>query len=653
MNTNIGRTSKACTWAAAGIMLGALAVLGGAPMSAQAAADRTPVPSETDSLAVIRQNAPAVARAIANDKELRSVVGADKWPLALHRLAEFSKKTDADHKDALRIIGDTVTRVKNPVGTIKLDGDPSEWSESIPSPDSAQLPKYLVRNNMWAQGAAAVVRQDRLYLLACIADAAQYFAHPNNELRVTMDCRGDEDWDVCLSISKDQGAWIVKQMPFGSDWRKAKPLQQPAQGSLGAAAEMAIPIRDFVPPTEAKPRWSLYLQAEAKNAKPKWTATRDFPVLNENAREGVAAWPYVRTFLYLCADQPLDDFELTAAAIAITSAATYLEGDEEVRKKVRVDNADFLEFARSIDTWQAEIGANYRLKKYPLEAQLAWADRTSGGNHHANGPKPIRAIRQELERKSNLEVYYSSTTSVETLKKLKALAIKEKLADASLSRCGALIDDWVQKKQVAPYNTTTAPSREGDLRGEEQEGREAAPAESRRTWGDLKGEAREARVNELKAIPGFNSSHAETLLKQIEKYGYVLGDCHCGQHSPFCRTMMRALGIAPLGFWAVISNGERRDHAWPGWYDPAQKVWWSYQKGRGDKNKWLLVCRRPAVFSYVVETLRAPNRPVPQDTQRPFPLVLCRELRGFKIAELSRAGIPTKEIREWMLTPGF
>lgn len=644
--------SKARPWAVATCLLGAAAVFGGALMSAQAGADRTAAPSEAESLSVIRQNAPAVARAIAADKELRNVVGADKWPLALHRLAEFSKRTDADHKDALRIIGDTVTRVKNPVAEIKLDGDPAEWSGSMPSPEWASA--QFAKAETWL-GAAAVVRQDRLYLMAGLPDAAQHFAQPDNEMRVSIDCRGDQAWDVRLLLSWRQGTWATTQLPLTSNTREGKPLPA-AQGAVGTAAEASLAIRNFVPVSEAKPLWTIVLEAhsEARNVKGmRWLPTPDIPVLNENAREGVAAWPYVRTFLCLCADKPLAGFELTAAAIAIMSSTMYNDSNGEVRKRIRADNAEFLEFARSIDAWQKQADTEYRLTTYPLEAQLAWAARFahgSGNYETSRGPK----------KKNNAENYYWVSTSVETLKTLKALAIKEELTDVSLARCGKRIDDWVRFKQVEPYKnpTTTPPSGKPDLTGAgfipAVAGRiNTAPL--RRM--DLTGEALEAREKELKAS---DSHHAETILKQIETHGYIVGSRKCGQHNQFSQNLMRAVGIAPLGFWIKRSRGGPGDHAWPAWYDPAKNVWLSYQGCENEsKSKiwYSFVCKRRPLFTYAAEAAISTNERkklhIGKNNTGPFPWVFCREMQGFEVGKLSHAGIPTKEIREWMLTPGF
>ncbi|MCX6909622.1 MAG: hypothetical protein NTY01_16475, partial [Verrucomicrobia bacterium] len=541
--------------------------------------------SETESFSVLRQNAPAIAHAIAADATLRSIVGEEKWPQALKRLAEFSNNTNGDCREALRIIGDTIPRARSRIGNIQLDGNPSEWSESIPPADGV---RHKDRGE-WAQGAAAVVRQDHLYLMVGVADAPQYFAQPDSELRLTIDCKGDQAWDVCLSLSLRDGSWVIKQMPVGADWSSAKPLAT-AQGFVGTVAEIDVAIRDFVPITEAKPIWTLYLEAKGKG--PKGNAQRmkkQIPVLNENAQEGVAAWPYLRTFMCLCADKPLEGFELTAAAIAIMSSTMYLDSDEEVRQRIRVDNAEFLELARSIDAWQAEIGTEYRLKNYPLEAQLAWAERIS----HLHG---FLESSRTPGKKNNLENYYWVSTSVETFRKLKVVAIQEGLTNVSLAQCSERIDKWVKAKEVFSYS----PESYDGISARSKTPKEQKLLQEQKTRAE--GLARNADVVGTyrgKPVLAFPITHSESQLGQIMKHGQFVGSC--GPHTRLCVDFMRALGIAPLRFHAEYSREILGDHAWPARYDPVQNLWLAHQSGRRGKQWWNFSIHRPHVFSYATE----------------------------------------------------
>ncbi len=608
---------------------------------------RTAAASETEALAVLRNTAPTIASAITVDTTLRSEVGTEKWPQALQRLVEFSKNTNADCREALRIIGDTIPRVKNPLGNIKLDGTIAEWSESIPAPQFVRTGGDVMQAT-WAQGAAAVVRQDRLYLMAGLTNAARYFAKPDNEMLVTIDCKDDKSWDVCLLLAFRGGQWVGKWIPFGSDWKDAKPLSS-IKGCVGDAAEIGIDIHDFVPVTAAKPIWTLRFAAqiesqESKRGDPQLRLkmrTKDIPVFNENARDGVAAGPYLRTFLCLCADKPVKDFELTAAAIAIMSTTMYLDSDEEVRRKIRADNAEFLDFARSIDAWQTEMGTEYRLKNYPLEAQLAWAARI---RHDID--KFLETSREPGKR-NNLENYKWVSVSMETLRKLRDVAIKEGLTNASLATCSERIDKWVKAKEAVTFKPGFYKKKAAEAtdpnkvkRFEEQEER----AKELMADADIVGSYRG------KPVSAFKIKHSESQLDQIIKHGHMVGSC--GHHTQLCIDLMRTLGIAPLVFRVLASRENIMDHAWPGRYDPSRNIWLACQPGRSGEPWWFFFFNRPPVFSYATEAEQ-----ISMDRRytgvRSFPMFFCRELQGFQVKPASQNGTPTKEIREWMLTPGF
>jgi len=604
----------------------------------------TAVANEAEAMAVLHQTAPAIASAITADTTLRSAVGADKCAQALERLARFSTNTNSDCRVALQIIGDTVPRIKNPVGNIKLDGNATEWSASIPPADLVRPHKGSAQDD-WAHGVAAVVRQDRLYLMVGLANAAQYFAKPDNEVRVTIDCKDDQSWDVCLSFALRDGHWVGQQIPYDSDWKDAKPLPS-INGCVGEVSEISIDIGDFVPPKAAKPIWTLYLVAKSKGkgskGKDLWRMrTEDIPVFNENARAGVSAWPYLQTFLCLCADKPLEDFELTAAAIAIMSSTMYLNGDEEVRQKIRVDNAEFLVLARSIDVWQAKMGTEYRLKNYPLEAQLAWATRIRHDIHQ------FLETSRKPGKKNNIENYKWVSVSMETLRRLKDVAIQEALTNASLTTCSERIDHWVKSKEEVAFKpnfykkkAVAATDPKKIMRLEEKEER----AEGLQAEADIVGTYRG------KPVSAFKIKHSESQLEQIIKHGHMVGSC--GHHTQLCVDLMRTLGIAPLIFRVLASRERIMDHAWPGRYDPSKNVWLACQAGRSGDPWWFFFFNRPPVFTYATETEQISMGKKYQGP-RPFPMFFCRELQGFQVKPISQTGTPTKEIREWMLTPGF
>ena len=596
-------------------------------------------PPPGESLAAIARAAPVLAEAIRADTELQTEIGAEKWPRALAQLARFAQTKDADCQEALRIISDTLPRTKAPVGAITVDGDPAEWAGALPPPDYVRLHLQEGSSREEASGGvAAVVRDGRLYLMVGLG--AAYFDDPANAIHVTLDCADGPAWDVRLSISRSQGRWRATRAEYGSSRAKVMPPAA-VTGAVGKATELAIDIRDFAPPDKAKPMWTLMVSARQKDGQSeKWIVSRFLPVFSESAAAGVAAMHYVRTFLMLCADARIEDADRTAAAIAIMSALTYQCSDADVRRRLRTDNAAFLALAREINQWQADQKTPYRLKDYPLEAQLAWAWRT-----------PRNRLYFELGRDPKLslndrENYYWSSTGVETLRDLRTLAVQERLVKASLAETAKRIDAWVLLKQSytrAPDSLERELNRTEDPKEEEQLEKRIATAQEREKNADTVGLFRGKPVSE------FRLSHTATLLAQIKKRGRTIGTC--SHHTFLCQDLMRALGIAPLAFGVEPSRSDKTNHAWPAYYDPQDHRWRSHQAGRTGEWWYFYVTRLP-VHTYAAV---APHITFTKDYlgPRPLPLIFSCELQGTQVQELAQKGIEEAPIRQWMLTPGL
>ena len=598
-------------------------------------------PSPEESLAAIARTAPVLVEAIRSDTALEKEIGAEKWPQALAQLARFAQSQDADCRQALRVISDTVPRAKAPVGAIAVDGDPAEWSAALPPPDYARIRAVAEDRprDGHAGAVAAVVRDGRLYVMVGL-DAA-YFDDPEHALRVTLDCMDGPAWDVRLSFTRSGGQWRGTWSEYGSTRAK---VMTPAglTAAVGKATELAIDIRNFAPPDKAKPMWTLAAAVLHKSgAGEKWIVSRYLPVFNESARPGVAAGPYVRTFLMLCADATLEDSDRTAAAIAIMSALTYQCSNAEVRGQLRADNAALLALARDLNRWQAEQKTPYRLKDYPLEAQLAWAFRT-----------PRNGLFFDLDRDpkhplNDRENYYWSSTGIDTLRDLRALAEKERLATASLADTAKRIDGWVLRKQSytrSPESLERELSRTEDPQEEEQLEKRIATAEERMKNAEVVGKFHGKPVSE------FRLSHTATLLAQIKNRGRTLGTC--SHHTFFCQDLMRAVGIAPLAFGVEPSRSDKINHTWPAYFDPQDRRWRSVQAGRKGEEWWYFLVVRVPVYTYVAA---APHIPFTKDYlgPRPLPFIFSRELQGTQIQELAQKGIEEAAFHEWMLAPGL
>lgn len=592
-----------------------------------------------ESLDAVARVAPTVV--IRASSALGNEVGTGKLRQALRQLARFAASRDPDCQAALRIIGDAVPRVKAWVGKVSVDGDPSEWAQAIPPPDFARMSSGQSRE-MWAKGAAAVVHDDCLYVMAGLP--TDYFKDPKNGLRIAVDCRDGPECDALLSVTCRGGRWFGTGRNLGAPRAARMPLLG-TRGAIRAVAELAIHMGRLVPAAKSKPIWAIRLTARHNaGERARWLGTRYLPVLNDSARPGVAAEPYVAAFLLLCADAALEESDRTAAAIAIMSATVYQCGDAQVRKQVRRDNADFLRFARELSHWQEKQGTQYRLKDYPLEAQLAWAHRCLLNKRyfHFKSRKPSKRSAKDADN------YRWASTSVDTLRKLQTLAVQEGMVSPSVYETAKRIDLWVRKKQVYSLSarwyrkrieaSTVSPAQLEKLKSK------LALIEQREQTADVAGQFHGKPVSE------FRLSHAETLLTRIQRRGRTFGAC--GNHTFLCRDLMRAVGIAEVSFLVEPSRSDRIDHIWPAHYDPTKRVWRSYQAGRKGAEWWLFSVKRIPVYTFAAT---APHLSLTRQYQgpRPFPYLLSREIQGAQVKEEAQRGIATKTIREWMLTPCF
>lgn len=73
----------------------------------------------------------------------------------------------------------------------------------------------------------------------------------------------------------------------------------------------------------------------------------------------------------MATDVGLEKDDRIACAIAIAAATS----DAAVRRQLWRDNTALLRFAREIAAWQHNQDADFRLDRYSLETQIAWASR--------------------------------------------------------------------------------------------------------------------------------------------------------------------------------------------------------------------------------------------------------------------------------------
>jgi hypothetical protein len=317
----------------------------------------------------------------------------------------------------------------------------------------------------------------------------------------------------------------------------------------------------------------------------------------------------------------------------------YATGDEAVREQLRQDNAALLEFARETMARQRRLKADYRLDKYPLEAQLAWANRLVW-----LGVKYL-AWNRTRDSVNDLENYQWALVDIETLRDLSELATQEGLVDANAARMAENIDKWVSSKMVIRKWVHHLPAAI-----EKHKDNPALAAKLKRMYEELLAlrESGAATTGHFKGKPVYEvfARNTRVYLALMREKGHFYGGCP--DHAWFCQDMMRAVGLAPLAFSVQSSRADKTGHCWPGYYDPPRRRWGSFQSGRSGSVWWFLNIDRIAVYPYAAMACR-----VREERALPFPLFFKREMQGRRIEDLTQKGTRTDEIRRWMLTPCF
>lgn len=605
------------------------------------------------SLATIARRAPTIAAAIERDDGLEAILGPEKYAQALARVARFVETSDPECRLALDIIGDTIPRTKARVDEIQLDGDDLEWRRIIPPPDAAKPPepKRGRSRDDWPHGAAAVVREGRLYVTVGVdargvgLNAPAYVTDPGNRLEIRIDCTGDRAWDVVLTIRRRDGVWRGEWRPVAGGKQPPTAVKDLEVG-VGRVVELGVDIEDFAPQDAAKPIWTIALTAYVHgDGVTRRAETAPFAVFDECAAPGVTAGPYVRSLLFLAADTALGRYECIAAAVAVSGAVALDMTSPDVHDQVRRDNAALLRFAWDTVAWQNEHDTEYRLNEYPLEALLAWADRVKLSQNR----KYFNLARDPGKALNDAEHYGWFALRAETLRAMRATAEREGLVTASLGETARNIDRWIGHVGIRGGALAR-------LRRAIEQNRDH-PAELAKL---NKQYARKRHISDSKPkvisqflgrdVSELHVHNSAVSFEQIQKQGRWLGGCI--GHTFVCQDFLRAVGIAPLHFRVCWSREEKKGHNWVAHYDPRRRVWCSNEPGRSRGHWWYFDIVRVPVFTYALQA--QPLDPPRRHDPLPWPLFYERELQGREVRKLAQTeGISTTAIRMWLLAPCF
>ena len=580
----------------------------------------------------IARSHPPIAKAIERSwPTLGQELSAEEQQRSLNRVAQLCENPDPECQLALRIISDGMKRSQTVVQNLTVDGNPSEWSNHVPAPRSVLVDKEDPGRDPkahWPYGAGAVVRGGWLYMFLGTSDL-RLLKEPGGNIAVWVDCEGGPRWDVFLRLEERRGALsLTRQMV-----RAGQPLNVPepirgARIAVGAVVEIAARAEDVIPAERAKPIWTLTFKTNRReNNQPRSWLVGHVPALNESAQPGVGADPYVCGLIRLAADTALDDLPRTAAAIAITAAYVEEVGDGQVRTRLRRDNVEMLDLAREIVREQRSSQYAYCLADYPLEVQLAWADRLSGWRSldiHRGGPAVPAA---------SLDSYVWAAVSPGTLREFRALVKKEGLVTNTVSATAQQMIEWTRTR----IRTDVDAAQQREVVGS----RNGAPV-------------RESEIHGRSAI------YVERVLSK----GQCAGDCAARKSvvADFCRSA----GVAILGMYRKPARQTNLPpHVWAVSYEPASRLWVAGEPGGGGfgnpgffrNQAWLLGLNRPAVYPWAKEApaLPLPRLPLTSEPKQCLgPSCFYQiEMSGADLIRVCSSELSAVTVRSWMLEPCF
>lgn len=632
------------------LLLSITLMMGMSAIPARAGGDRPDNPraaklqrlSTNKLLDLVGQESPTMAASLRRQADLRAGLGDDAYHDALAQVAAFAQSGDADCREALRILGDSVERPKAPIGAINIDGRADDWLGIIPNPQTRRWGAETEdrARHVWRHGAASVVRNGQLIAMLGL-DNPRSFDWSDSRIRIEIDCAAGPEWDVEVYVSRENDQWHGQARyrdggcAAGREPNEVRVLNIAAHDVI----ELTLDTSTFAPPAVAKPIWTLYVNVRTHDSgKTFYPRTRDIPVFNEDAVPGVAADAGTCMLMLLSADAGLAPDDRTAVAIAITSATIFATSDIEVQRQLRKDNAEQLRFARDLTALQRRANTSCCLDQYPLEAQLAWANRCIwlGVRYlgwHVSRDKP-----------ADLECYRWAYLPIDTLRSLNELALHENLIHRDAAETAGAIDHWV-----------TAHLKRRMYWGHVLEGLEryTNDPERRGVFDEAYAEIKPLRDSGQTRVGAFKGQeihqvfarNTETYLRLISEHGCFYGGCP--DEAWVGQDLLRAVGMAPLAFHVEVTNPDQTGHCWAGYFNPATGRWHSAQVGRSDDNEWVLGIDRIAVYPYAAMAARADA----SADNLPYPQFMRKRLVGKDVEVLTQGGIPTTKIRTWMLTP--
>lgn len=342
-----------------------------------------------------------------------------------------------------------------------------------------------------------------------------------------------------------------------------------------------------------------------------------YPVPNHNTELQVLYW--------LAEQNEFKKDDTLALAIAMAHGLWLTMGDDEVKKTVKRDVNDLLNFLRETNEMQKARGYS-QLEDYPLEAKvyLSWRgnDLGRGGHIHyglmSGGPRHPDAVNIHIfyeneRRRVNLSEYNWNNVSIDTLIEMREYMDKGAWLHKATETVVRNLEDYFFF--YPGYWIFTEPSD---------------------AWLTYKGEK---TVNH-------NMNNANLEFEHFLEFGKGIGVCD--DEMTLVDAFLKSWGVASGAMVRTYGTEDGLNHTHIFYYEPTSRTWRSYvnQINIGLSPTW-------NVYLFTPPVLQRDYYKYHQDSQQWFMKMLnlyhkIIGVPGNEVKEMFMKGVPTSDIKQWI-----
>jgi len=313
-----------------------------------------------------------------------------------------------------------------------------------------------------------------------------------------------------------------------------------------------------------------------------------------------------------------------AQSIAMVNGLWVTMGDEQVRQAVYRDVNGMLNFGRDTAEIQKTLGLPYNLEDYRLLEKTLWAWL---GNYSPSGGRPY-PLKLFTNKKLNLDAYNWDTVSLETLKGMRELMIRNWLNSDTDKSVKAIEDHFY-------FNGDT-------------------PAASKH-WkyvSDAIGNS--TTIVDGKVVINHDLNNVDYLFNEYQKHGIVTGEC--GDEAILIEAFLKSGGIsATFAIRQATLQPHIDSHMYPIYFNPLDIVWKANVKhlnlGINSDSQYTLYVARPPVNEKGYLEMWNTSRPPIIWTGNMY--YTCENLSIKEIRDMFLNGQSNQNITQWLLYDQF